>query len=190
MNSGLWSAVGILCGAALGVILPVGTVYLITLTSDNAAGIGTPFALLTIVTLPLGMLFGAYAGRYRARTGQWKGMFKASTHEQASSEFQSVRLSQNFSAFDRQLTSFSEKEARSTKENYLRQLLDEYESTKFNYRLAGVWLIASLVVPFLVVFPIKIGWEHYRLKTTLREHIQKVMDAWQIGKKDSGTSLD
>jgi len=178
VKSAFWAVIGIPCGAALGIILPVGMVYLITLTADDAAGIGTPFALLMIFTVPMGMLFGAYAGRYRAQTGHWKGVFEASTHKQSPTEDQSILLAQDFSAFDRQLAHCSEKEARSARENYLRQLLDKYESTKFNYSLLGVWLMACLVLPPLIVIPIKMGWEHYRLKKTLTEHIQKVKNAW------------
>ncbi len=173
-----WAALGLLGGAAMGIILPVGMAYFIILTSDDAAGIGTPFSLLMIFTVPMGMMFGAYAGRYRARMGHWRGVFEASTHGRSPIEFQSQAWAQNFSALDKQLTDLSGEEAQSARESYLRKLEDDYESTKLNYGLLGVWLIACLVMPLLIIFPLKIAWRHYRLKRDFREHIQKAKEFW------------
>jgi len=180
MNSGVWGATGILCGFALGIILPIGMAYLIILTADDAKGIGTPFSLLLIFTVPMGMMLGNYAGRYRARTGHWKGVFSASTLKGSPAEVQSHTLARKFAALDMQLAELPEAEVASTRTNYLRELVAEYEAMKPNYRLFAIWIVASVLIPFLVIVPIKMAWEHYRRKKTLSEHIQEVMSVWSV----------
>ena len=177
MKSFLWTVAGLLCGFAVGIIVPLGLAYQLIYSGGDTNGIGTPLVFMAFITVPMGMMLGAYAGWYRARTGHWSGVFDASTQ---TTRVQSSTLTQDLTTLDKQFSGRPEAETASARADYLRELIADYETTKPNYGLFGVWIVASLIVPIFVVVPIARAWKHYRRKKAMNEHIKQVMSERSI----------
>lgn len=178
MKYPFWVVIGILCGAALGIILSVGTFFvLFWLEGDRVNEAGTVFAILMILTVPGGALFGGYAGLHHARTGGWKGILSASTG--ASSDMgSSIALQRRFVEFTNQLSFLPREQALSAKQDYLRNLADEYESIQFNYPLFGICLLITLGMPLFLVVPVFMAVRHYKLKNALQDHLRETVSQW------------
>lgn len=174
-----WIPVGIVCGAALGFLVPIALGFLVVLKAgNNANGIGTPLAIMMIVTVPAGAVFGAAAGAHRARTGRWRGFASTSTSQIAPQLRGSTELRREFADLEIEIASMPEEQAPSAREDYLRGLVDEYDSARFNYRWFAAWIFIGLAIPILLFFPVGMLLRFHLNKNALREHTQEVMRTW------------
>jgi hypothetical protein len=141
---------------------------------DRAQGIGTPFAIILILTIPGGALLGAYAGAHRAATGGWKGILSASQRDGAPhvERFRATRKS--VTLLNRELGALGEDEARHAKQQYLKDLKDELEDTKLNHRLVIVTGLIGLLFTPLLIWPLYLIGLHFWTKYELQSEILKV----------------
>ncbi|MDX1962187.1 MAG: hypothetical protein SFX18_03475 [Pirellulales bacterium] len=157
--------------------MPAAICLLIVLASRDANGIGTPFAILTIITAPLGLLIGALAGLHQGRTGNWRGLLHATTNQQAPS---SASLETQFKEFERRLLDLPEDAVRTARGKYLNLRVSEFQNLRPNYELYAILLLSSLLIPFLIFVPIKLAWNYFHQRKVMRDHIQRLAQTWSM----------
>jgi hypothetical protein len=174
-----WILIGIVCGAALGIILPVGAFLLMyLLEGERVKEGGTVFAIMMILTVPAGALFGAYAGIHRARSGGWKGLMSPTIGSTVTDLREVASLERQIHQFSNEVATIPEDQGPSAKLDYLQYLEHQYESASFNYPLFGFWLLAGFAMPFLLIVPASMVFRHYKLRASLRSQIQDLTDRW------------
>ncbi len=179
MKHVLWTVFGLMAGAALGLVLPVAMVmFIVWHEGERANGIGTPFAILTILTVPAGAILGAYAGVRRAQTGGWKGVLSTSATPDSLNLAKVAALRHRFSAFADEVSRMSRDDSQIAKQDYLRNITDDYESATLNWQLLGCWIAIGLLMPVLWVVPAAIALKHWLVRRQMRGHIRHVMETW------------
>lgn len=182
----LWITLCISLGVVLGFAIPFGICWAIVLEQGPAAnGIGTACAAMMVLTIPSGILLGAYTGVYRARNGKWKGVFSGAQRPGEMNLVKILALKQQFSDFDRRLEQLSLNEANEAKQTYLLNMTDDYESTKFNFQSFGLSVALSLMFPPLLVVPLLQVGRYYSIKAAIRNHIHFVVSRWDAQQSGS-----
>jgi hypothetical protein len=175
-----WVSIGTLCGAALGIIFPVGMyAFIIWTEGENAHGVGTPLSLLTILTVPAGALLGGYAGMRRAQTGRWTNTWSISTNRTLPTLAEIIALKFNFPKFEQQLSRLPKVEAARERQIYVRRIRENLESMEFNYGLLSVWILVGLTMPILLIVPALITIRYYLTKRMLGSHLTYLNERWK-----------
>lgn len=174
-----WTLIGIVCGAALGIILPVGFLFVLVLLEGEEAGqAGTAIAILLILTVPAGAFFGAYAGIHRARTGGWKGLSSPTIGSSVSNVRDIASLERQIAQFGEEVATIPDGQVAGAKLDYVQHLMQQYESTYFNYPLFAAWLLAGLAIRPLLIIPALLIFRHWRLRSSFRRYIQQLSERW------------
>ena len=170
-----WIIAGIICGAALGLVLPIATgLFFDWLSGDPANGVGTFFALVLIATVPIGALLGAFVGFLRAMTGHFSPSSIVNIH----SITKVLTQKRRFQKLNQEIAALPNDEALLLKEKHLRNLNDDYNSIQWDKNVIIVWLILSLLVPLVFVVPLVWAVFHFWVQNAMQKHIQYAMDTW------------
>ena len=79
---------------------------------------------------------------------------------------------------ERQLTELPEDEAAKARASYTRFLLAYYQKIKPNYGLFLICLLMSVLIPILIIFLLKLAWDHWQTCKRVKEHIEYVNQKW------------
>ncbi|MEM9353491.1 MAG: hypothetical protein AAGA92_10805 [Planctomycetota bacterium] len=180
MNYLLWILLGSLCGAALGIIFPVGMTYLVVLTNEKSHGIGTVGSILMLLTSPAGFLFGGFAGWYRASQGSWRGAFSGTTGARNRPIQEAAVLRRELFEFEKELESLPQDKHYKARQIFIKGLEDNLERVRPNYGLLAVWVVVGLLIPIVLIVPFVLLAKHLYRKQSLRLHIRETTRQWSM----------